>query len=309
MPDSRNVQRAEVLAGRQAGLLSYAQVLQEGLTRGDLRQLLVTGRWQRQTRGVYRTPVVPLDDRYDMARHQMAWTGLLAVPGGVATGMAAVALHRIQGLPQRIPAEVCLPGGTSQRGPKGIRVRRYRSGMSVLEIGGFPVADVTVAIAQALRDLDREHGVAVLDSALHLGRLHAGTLREVNDLLVGCPGVRKARSYLVLADGRADSPLETWARLVFTDAGLPPSTLQKEFLDDRGRRIAKGDLAWRRSDGSWVSVEMDGQEVHSAPDAVFRDRHRQNDLMLDRALTLLRFTGRDLRDGSAVAMLRTALGA
>src|SRR5699024_1192456 len=178
---------------------------------------------------VYRTPVVPLDDRYDMARHQMAWTGLLAVPGGVATGMAAVALHRIQGLPQRIPAEVCLPGGTSQRGPKGIRVRRYRSGMPVLEIGGFPVADVTVAIAQALRDLDREHGVAVLDSALHLGRLHAGTLREVNDLLVGCPGVRKARSYLVLADGRADSPLETWARLVFTDAGLPPSMLQKEF--------------------------------------------------------------------------------
>lgn len=308
MPDIRIVQRAEVLAGRQAGLLSYAQVFEEGLTRGDLRQLLVTGRWHRQTRGVYRTPVVPWEDPYDMVRHRAAWTGLLAVPGGVATGMAAVALHGIQGLPQRIPAEVCLPGGVGQRGPKGIRVRRYRSGMPVLEIGGFPVADVTVAIAQAVRDLDREHGVAILDSALHLGKLHAGTLREVSDLVAGCPGAPKARSSLALADSRADSPLETWARLVFTDAGLPPTTLQKKFLDERGRTVAQGDLAWRRTDGSWVSVEMDGREVHSRPEAVYRDRRRQNRLMMDRGLTLLRFTGRDLLDGTAVTTVRRALG-
>src|SRR5699024_8813681 len=86
------VDRAQVLAQRQAALLSYAQTLEEGLTRGDVRHLVETGRWRRETPGVYRTPVVPREDPYDMARYRAAWTGLLAVPGGAATGMAAVAL-------------------------------------------------------------------------------------------------------------------------------------------------------------------------------------------------------------------------
>lgn len=99
------------------------------------------------------------------------------------------------------------------------------------------------------------------------------------------------------------------ARLRFIDAGLPPTTLQKRFFDEQGRTIARGDLAWQRADGSWVSVEMDGHDVHSSPTALFRDRNRQNGLMLDRGLTLLRFTGGDLHDGSAVATVRRALSA
>ena len=272
MVAARAVERPEVLAGRQAGLISYAQVLGEGLTRGDLRQLLRTGRWRRQTRGVYRTPVLPLSDRYDMARHRAAWTGLLAVPGATATGMAAVALHGIQGLPLEVPSEVCLPGGTSVAGPPGVTVRRYRSAMPRLELGGFPVADLPVGLAQALPDLDREHGVAVLDSALHLGLAGASDLRTIDSLLLRRRGSRRARSYLVLADPRAESPLETWARLRFIDGGIPPTTLQKRFVDERGRTIARGDLAWQRADGSWVSVEMDGHDVHSSPKALISAR-------------------------------------
>lgn len=206
MVDGWMVDRAEVLAGRQAGLISYRQVLDAGLSRGDLRQLLTVGRWHRQTRGVYRTPVLPLADRYDMARHRAAWTGLLAVPGATATGMAALALHGVQGLPQQIPSEVCLPGGTSVAGPPGVTVRRYRSTMPRLELGGFPVADLPVALAQALPELDREHGVAVLDSALQLGRARASDLRTIDSLLHGRRGSRRARSYLLLADRRAESP-------------------------------------------------------------------------------------------------------
>lgn len=309
MVAARFVERAEVLAGRQAGLIGYAQALGEGLTRGDLRQLLHIGRWCRQTRGVYRTPVLPLADRYDLARHRAAWTGLLAVPGAAATGMAALALHGIQGLPQQIRSEVCLPGGTSVAGPPRVTVRRYRSTMPRLELGSFPVADLPVALVQALPELDREHGVAVLDSALHRGQARASDLHTIERLLHGRRGSRRARSYLLLADCRAESPLETWARLRFIDAGLAPTTLQKRFCDERGRTIARGDLAWQRTDGSWVSVEMDGYDVHSTPKALFHDRSRQNGLMLDRGLTLLRFTGGDLQDGSAVATVRRALQA
>ena len=43
-----------------------------------------------------------------------------------------------------------------------------------------------------------------------------------------------------------------------------------------------------------VAVEIDGAEVHSMPDAVFRDRGRQNDLMSGGDARLLRFTARDI---------------
>lgn len=307
MPDAQLVTRAEVLAGRQGGLLSARQVLAEGLSNRELRTLVSSGRWQRCTQGVYSTPVNLHRDQFDTARLRAAWMGLLAVPGGTATGMAALMLHGIEGLPLQVPSEVRPPGRTSVPGAVGVTIRRYRAETPVLVLGGFPVTDVVPALGQALGHLDRNHGVAVLDSALHLKRIGTGDLERVAMLVARRRGARTARLALALADGRAESPLETWARLRFLDIGLPPTTLQREFFDEHGRKIAQGDLAWRRSDGTWVSVEMDGHDVHSRPEALFHDRSRQNRLMLDRQLTLLRFTSRDLRDGSAVATVRRAL--
>jgi len=301
------VTRAEVLAGRQGGLINRQQSLAEGLTARQLRTLLDGGRWDRMTRGVYLTPVDSYLDQFDTARQRAAWLGVLAVPGATATGMAALALHEIRGLPVRIPSEVCLPGGGSVAGPRGITVRRYQEPIPALLLNGFPVAEVIPALGQALCRLSLHHGVAVIDSALHLGRVTKSDLQQVAQQIAGRRGARTARRALALADGRAESPLESWARVVFVDAGLAPTTLQREFYDDRGRAWARGDLAWRRTDGTWVLVEMDGFEVHAAPGAVYRDRSRQNRLMMDRAVTLLRFTNKDLRDGSAVATLRRAL--
>src|SRR5699024_9417475 len=146
-------------------------------------------------------------DRFDESRQRSAWLGLLAMPGATATGMSALALHRIQGLPMQIPTEVCAPGGCSLLGPPEVRVRRYRGSMPVILMNGFPVADVIPALAQALPEMGRVHGVAVLDSALHLGRISSGGLRGVSRLLTGRHGAPRAREYLALADGRAESPL------------------------------------------------------------------------------------------------------
>lgn len=307
MPDLRVVARAEVLAGRQGGMLSLRQVLAEGITERELRTLTASGRWQRVTQGVYLTPAHLHRDQFDTARLQAAWMGLLAVPGSTATGMAALMLHGIEGLPLQIPSEVRPPDRQSVPGPMGVTIRRYRARTPVRLLAGFPVAEVAHALGQALGHLDRDHGVAVVDSALHKKRLLPEDLEHVAQLVARRRGSRTARLALALADGRAESPLESKARLRFVDVGLPPTTLQKVFLDQRGRTIARGDLAWQRSDGSWVSVEMDGHDVHSTPEALFHDRHRQNDLMVDRRLTLLRFTGRDLVDRSAEATVRRAL--
>lgn len=301
------VPRAEVLAGRQGGLINRAQVLAEGLTPRQVRTLLDHRRWERATRGVYLTPVDSYLDEFDTARARAAWLGLLAVPGAIATGLAALVLHQIAGLPVQIPSEVCVPGGASVAGPRGVTVRRYQSAMPTRLLNGFPVAELVPALAQGLCRLDLRHGVAVVDAALHQRRVTPSELDRVRQLIAGQRGARTARRAIDLADARAESPLESWARVVFIEAGLAPTTLQRAFYDSHGRLWARGDLAWQRADGTWVLVEMDGFEVHATPGALYHDRSRQNRLMLDRAVTLLRFTGRDLRDGSATATVRQAL--
>src|SRR5699024_4905796 len=78
---SRVVPRAEVLAGRQGGLINRDQALAEGLTPRQVRTLLDHRRWERATRGVYLTPVDSYRNEFDTARARAAWMGLLAVPG------------------------------------------------------------------------------------------------------------------------------------------------------------------------------------------------------------------------------------
>lgn len=308
MPEQQRIDRLERRSAQQGGLIGHGQVLAAGLTVAELRTLLARGRWQRQTVGVYRTPAPTGLDHYDEARVRAAWTGLLGVPGAAAVGMSALALHGIQGLPLTIPAEVCLPGGASRAGPAGVTVRRYRNQLIVQRIHGFPVATVPIALGQALPQLPREHAVAVLDSALNRRLLSPSGLREVTRLLAGRRGARCVRDHLALADGRAESPLETRARLCFIDAGLPPTAIQVEFRDARGKIVARGDMGWRRADGSWIIAELDGRDIHATPEAVYRDRSRQNLLQTSGGATLLRFTGRDLTSGAAVATVRRALG-
>jgi very-short-patch-repair endonuclease len=67
-------------------------------------------------------------------------------------------------------------------------------------------------------------------------------------------------------------------------------------------RIA--DLAWP---GARLLGEADGASVHNRPEAVFRDRWRQNELA-NAGWTIVRFTWEDtLRPGCVVYVVRNAL--
>ncbi|WP_261558740.1 endonuclease domain-containing protein [Frankia tisae] len=75
----------------------------------------------------------------------------------------------------------------------------------------------------------------------------------------------------------------------------------------RGRLLARVDLAWPEAR---VAVEADGAAVHSQPDALFRDRIRQNAL-LARGWRVLRFTWEDvvMRSAYVVATVSRLLAA
>lgn len=298
------------LALSQEGLLSAVQCEKSGVGRGHRASMVRSGRLEHLQRGVYdAAPSLggrPVGAGPDGHRRRTAWRGLLSAgPDAVAVGCAALALLRVEGLPADVRPEVSMPGGCHRRPRDPVVVRSYDAGMEVVRVGGARVAAPVWALAQAVTGLDREHAVAVLDSALHR-RLLPGGVADVDAVLRGRRGAARARPWLALADGRAQSPLETWARLECTDAGVPPHELQVAVRDGRGRVVARGDLGWWRTDGRLLVVEMDGVGVHGLPAALFADRARQN-AVVRADVDVLRFTARDLRTGAVPAAVRAYL--
>jgi len=276
--------------------------------------MLRRGHLVRLTRGVYDAaallraggwPAAGPED-LDAARRRTAWTGLLGFgPSAIAVGPSALALLDVQGLPRSVPAQVALPGGRHARSRDGLRVRCFDQGMALWQCRGRLVAAPAWALAQAVCELDRRHAVAVLDSALHLGLV--ADVEEVRRLSVGRRGAARTRSWWDLVDGRADSPLETDARLQCLDAGIEPDDLQVIVRDDAGRVLARGDLGWRLPRGRWLVAEIDGRGPHSQPDALYGDRSRQNAIVATGRVDVLRFTARDLARDQLAPTVRAVL--
>jgi hypothetical protein len=284
------------VATRQVGLVTSAQCDEHGVADGPRTRLVRTGRWLRPTRGVYDVAPMPDDRRHpDDRRARAAWLGMLAFgPRAIAVGQSALALHGIAGLPMRIEPQVALPGGESLRSRDGLRVRHF-DGFATVSYGGRRIASLDAALVQALPELPRNSAVALCDSALNRRLIDDVRLDAVRERMRGRRGAARVEDWWHLVDGRAESPLETDARLRCVDAGIPPDDLQVVVRDASGRTLARGDLGWRLSNGRWLLAEIDGRDVHSAPEALYNDRVRQNRLVATGRVDLFRFVGSDIR--------------
>ncbi|WP_136519094.1 hypothetical protein [Cellulomonas telluris] len=293
---------------RQEGLLSARQCDEQGVDHGRRARLVRSGRLLAVQRGVLDaaptlTAAAPARLVVDPAqrRRRAAWLALLATgQDAIAVGACALALLGVEGLPQHIRPEAALPGASHRRPRGSVVVRSFDAGMPVVVVRGARVAPPLWALAQAVCELDRDHAVALLDSALHRRLLPRG-VDPVRHLLRGRRGAASVRPWLDLADARSASPLETWARLQCHDAGVGPDELQVPVRRADGRVVARGDLGWWMRDGRLLVVELDGVGPHGTPDALFRDRARQNAITATGRVDLLRFTARDVLRGDVVA--------
>src|SRR5450759_445732 len=123
--------------------------------------------------------------------------------------------------------------------------------------------------------------VAKADAALHRDLC---TYEEITDALHSAyrhRGAPRARAALRLADGRAESPGETWTRLALTHPSLPPCELQIEVYDEHGRFVGRADGGYLEHGVLW---EYDGQDKYHrllAPgqttlDAVLAEKRRES---------------------------------
>jgi very-short-patch-repair endonuclease len=161
----------------------------------------------------------------------------------------------------------------------------------------------TTTLARTAADLCRERlwpeHAWVLDQVLARGVPKAAVGRH---LLPGQRGVVRARDLLCWADAASESPLESALRVVLAEARLPRPVSQFDVPDAPARL----DLAWpaRR-----VALEADGVGFHDVPEALFRDRVRQNALSA-LGWSVLRATWTDVyRPAVLLAALAVHLGA
>lgn len=290
----------DITASRQENLISAMQLDRLGVDASWRYRLVRQGRLVRVTQGVYDVDTVPprLRSRPDLLNHlrrRPAWVGLLAGgPGSTAVGLCALALYNVHGLPRTIRPEVVAPGGRWRPERDGIVFRTVGTMVTGRFGGDFQIASIVDALALGVVQMRRDNAVAVMDHLLHTRTATVEQLVQAHEAARGHRNVDVTHLWWRLADGRSESPLESAARLACIDADLAPDALQLVIRDPSGTHLGRVDLAWRLPDGTWLLVEIDGAEIHSTPQAVFRDRERQNALASVGGLRLLRFTAQDI---------------
>jgi hypothetical protein len=280
------------LAAVQEALVNKAQCDAAGVNKHAVALLIRQGRWTRVARCVYDTDPEPVearlrDGRHDDVRRRAAWTGMLAVPDGIATGACALVLLGIGGLPVDLVPEAARPGGMHASVGAGIVLRRYRS-FADQPYRGRRIAAIVPALVQALPCLSRSEAVAVLSDARRQGRLDDTGLQRVRELMRGRRGAAEVHGLFDLVGEHDGSIAETHARLSFIDHGVPPDGQQVTFVAD-GVALARVDFVWTLPDGRYVVVEIDGRAFHSGEAMLADDAARQNGLLATGSLIVFRF--------------------
>jgi hypothetical protein len=311
---------ASALAAEKHGVITRQDALRCGLTDRVIDQLVRRGVWQRLFSMTYF-----VDAQYREGVPREAWlSAALQSYGDVACliGPTAAALHGLNGLPvNRNVIWLGVIAGRSHRGrgcmactidgvdaDMRVDARQYDlAETDVTTLRGLRVTNLERTIVDTALLVDRVHALSVLDSVLSTTRVSPAELSDLDIRHKGRPGIRRFRELVALADGRAQSPLETRIRLACIDAGMPPDDLQYPVLDHWGRIIGRGDLAWWRGRRRPLIAEADGAQYHDQPGALFRDRHRANDFTLA-DVDMVRFTWADsVRPAYMISVIRAGL--
>lgn len=123
---------------------------------------------------------------------------------------------------------------------------------------------------EVARTLTRPRALATLDAALHSRWCSPDDLAAAVDRQRGRRGIVAVRDLVAVADGRAESAMESEARLAMLDYGLPSPELQY-LVRGRDGDVWRVDFAWPHAR---VAAEYQGVAWHSAPADVRRDARR-----------------------------------
>ena len=188
--------------------------------------------------------------------------------------------------------------------PSKILMVHQRIGAPLRRVEGRLATAPAWTVIEVARTLRRPRALATIDAAMHIGACTTGELQAVIREQKGRRGIVKVRELIGYADGRAESPMESEARLVFIDGGLPIPELQYNIVDCYGR-VWRVDFAWPQA---MVVAEYDSVEWHVGRDALLHDRLKTARLQ-ECGWTTIPMTVDDIRGGpmDLVARINTHL--
>jgi hypothetical protein len=127
--------------------------------------------------------------------------------------------------------------------------------------GGVLVVNAALAVVQTASYEGLRAGLIAADAALARGLVTAGDLAGA---LASSGVAGEAARAVEMADGRSESPGESWSRLVFAGLALPAPELQVEIRDAGGRLVGRVDFLFRERR---LIVEFDGKVKYGQPAA------------------------------------------
>jgi very-short-patch-repair endonuclease len=272
-----------------AAFIGSESVASGGLTPYELRTKFVTiHRDVYIARGTEITALV---------RAEAAW--LWSQRRGVIAGYSAAALHGTKWIDAKRPAEII---HDNRHAP--VAVRSWSDCIDVDEISQLARMSVTTPARTALDIASRcriGEAVVAIDALSRATDLKSADVELLAERYKGRRGIRRARRVLRLVDAGAESPRETWLRLLLIRAGFPAPRTQIPVYDEYGQLVAVLDMGWADIK---LAVEYDGEHHWTSRRQFSRDIRRA-EALADLGWIVVRITAEDT-EGGVVARVSSA---
>jgi hypothetical protein len=231
-------------------------------------QLLSRHELRSRYAALHRNVYVPRDaELTPVLRAKACW--LRSRRRGILAGFSASALHGARWIDPSRPAAII---DSNRRKTPGVQVWEER--IEPDEITVVTQMRVTTPARTAL-DLARRYprgiAIAAVDALVQATELKMADVDALVDRYRGRHGMKAARAALELVDIGAQSPKETWLRLLLMSAGFPRPQTQIPVLNEWGWAEAYLDMGW---EDIKVAVEYDGDQHRSSRAQYVKDIRR-----------------------------------
>lgn len=245
----------------QGGVATFGQIV-DHLSRRGMQRLLRNAELVKIFPGIYSLGAADVFTR--LRGLDLRCGEQIAACLGTAAGIYGFDTERVTDL------HVLNPDGHLLRDHVNLKVHR-RQGAPLTGYRGRPLTTPSWTAVEVARGLRRPRALATLDAALRSQTCNRDDLLAAAKAQAGRRGIVSVRDLIPLARPEAESPMESEARLVMLDGGLPHPLLQYEIVDRDGR-VWRVDFAWL--DGR-VAVEFDGFDYHSSRESLRKDRQKR----------------------------------
>jgi Protein of unknown function (DUF559) len=225
----------------------------EAIAAGAMSKSQLATRFRRLFPGVYVERDVDITAEL-RAKAGWLWTGRR----GVVAGFAAAALHGSKWVDDAQVVELI---HDNWRSPPGIQPHQDRIEDDEIKlVAGMPVTSPVRTALDFGCWYPTMTAVAGIDALARATEIKAADVELLAHRYAGRRGIVRARRAVTLFDPGAQSPKESWLRIVLIQAGVRRPQTQIPVRDEFGSAIAYLDMGW---EDVKVAVEYDGEQHRS----------------------------------------------